>query len=336
MIRRQTLWFAMLLSAMVALAPALAEARAGGGSSSGSRGTRTYNAAPATPTAPQSQPMQRSVTPTQPSRPAAQPAGVPAAQPSFFQRNPFVAGLMGGLIGAGIGGMLFGGGFMGGGMGMAGGLGLLLQLALIGGLAYLAYSFWRRRKEGAASEPSYAYATADDRGPWAARQPDRQIPDVAPIDIGTGRTGGGMAPAAATAVRDEIGVKESDYAEFEKLLIGIQKAWSEGEVAALRRHLTPEMLSYFSEHLSRNASAGIENRVEDVKFENGDLAEAWAEDDLQYATVAMKWTARDYTTRTDTGVVTEGSKTERGEAVEVWTFVRAPGGRWLLSAIQQV
>ena len=45
---------------------------------------------------------------------------------------------------------------------------------------------------------------------------------------------------------------------------------------------------------------------------------------------------RDYTIRTDSGAVTEGSKTERGEAVEVWTFVRAPGGRWLLSAIQQV
>src|SRR5947208_3451950 len=99
MIRRQTLWFALMLSAFVALAPALAEARAGGGTtSSGSRGTRTYDAAPATPTAPQSQTMQRSVTqPTQPARPAAQPAGAPAAQPSFFQRNPFAAGLMGGL-----------------------------------------------------------------------------------------------------------------------------------------------------------------------------------------------------------------------------------------------
>src|SRR5947209_13998468 len=43
---------------------------------------------------------------------------------------------------------------------------------------------------------------------------------------------------------------------------------------------------------------------------------------------AMRWTAIDYTVRGDSGQVIEGSKTERGEAVEVWTFVRAPEGRW--------
>jgi predicted lipid-binding transport protein (Tim44 family) len=256
------------------------------------------------------------------------------AQPSWFQRNPFMAGLMGGLIGAGIGGLLFGHGFFGSGMGFAGGLGMLLQLALIGGLIYLAFQFFRRRSEPQAERPSYAYATADDRGPWAAQQSESRIPDVAPIDIATGRTG--AAPATATAVRDEVGIKESDYQEFEKLLVAIQTAWSHGDIGALRRNLTPEMLSYFSEQLSANQSAGRENHVEDVKFETGDLAEAWADHDLQYATVAMHWTALDYTIRADTGQVVDGSKTERSEATEVWTFVRAPEGRWLLSAIQQV
>ncbi len=335
MIRRQGFWLVVLLSALIALAPALAEARAGSGTSSGSRGSRTYQAVPSTPTAPQAQPMQRSVTPqAQPQRPAMQPAPAPVAQSSWFQRNPFMAGLMGGLIGAGIGGLLFGHGFWGSGMGMAGGLGMLLQLAIIGGLIYLAYSFFRRRQQE--SEPprtSYAYATADDRGPWAQPQESR-IPDVAPIDIATGRTG--AAPATATAVRDEVGIKEADYTEFEKLLVAIQSAWSHGDIATLRRHVTPEMLSYFSEQLSANTSAGRENHVEDVKFETGDLAEAWHDGDLEYATVAMNWTARDYTVRADTGAVIEGSKTERSDATEVWTFVRAPEGRWLLSAIQQV
>jgi predicted lipid-binding transport protein (Tim44 family) len=49
----------------------------------------------------------------------------------------------------------------------------------------------------------------------------------------------------------------------------------------------------------------------------------------------MRWSARDYTVRADTGVLVEGRAGERVEATEVWTFVRAPGGRWLLSAIQQ-
>ena len=42
-----------------------------------------------------------------------------------------MSGLMGGLIGAGIGGMLFGHGFMGGGLGGFGFLGLLLQIFLL-------------------------------------------------------------------------------------------------------------------------------------------------------------------------------------------------------------
>ncbi len=42
-----------------------------------------------------------------------------------------MSGLMGGLIGAGIGGLLFGGGFFGHGLGFGGFLGFLLQIFLI-------------------------------------------------------------------------------------------------------------------------------------------------------------------------------------------------------------
>jgi predicted lipid-binding transport protein (Tim44 family) len=35
------------------------------------------------------------------------------------------------------------------------------------------------------------------------------------------------------------------------------------------------------------------------------------------------------------GRVVDGHPSERVQATELWTFVRAPGGRWLLSAIQQ-
>jgi predicted lipid-binding transport protein (Tim44 family) len=40
-------------------------------------------------------------------------------------------------------------------------------------------------------------------------------------------------------------------------------------------------------------------------------------------------------TRDGTGRVVDGSATERVLATEVWTFVRAQGGHWILSAIQQ-
>ena len=311
---KPTLWFMLLLAVAVCLAPALADARAGGGSSFGSRGTRTYNSVPSTPTAPRSQSLQRSVTP-QPA-PAVSPRTPYTTSPTFFGGHPFLSGLMGGLLGAGLAGLLFGHGFFGYGLGFAGVMGLLLQLALVAILIRLAMGYFRSR----AYPRSFAYATAEDAGP-------RSGPYVPRADSGGG-------PGAAT--HDEIGITNSDYAEFERLLVAIQTAWSERNIDALRRYITPEMVSYFSEKLSANVSAGIENRVEDVRFEAGDLAEAWNDDDLQYATVAMRWSARDYTVRADTGVLADGRHAERVTATEAWTFVRAPGGRWLLSAIQQV
>jgi len=40
-------------------------------------------------------------------------------------------------------------------------------------------------------------------------------------------------------------------------------------------------------------------------------------------------------TRDATGRIVDGSATERVTATELWTFMRAPGGAWILSAIQQ-
>src|ERR1700748_2745172 len=121
-----------LLAGIAALAlvlsPCLADARAGGGNSFGSRGSMTYSAPPSTNTAPYSaSPLQRSMTPQ------SQPYGSPGYGSPMYQgrSSGFMSGLMGGLIGAGIGGMLFGHGFMGGGLGMFGFLGLLLQIFLV-------------------------------------------------------------------------------------------------------------------------------------------------------------------------------------------------------------
>ena len=342
MSRKSVTWLALLLGAVIALAPALAEARAGGKSSAGSRGARTYQAPPSTPTAPQAAPMERSMTtpgtaaPTRAAQPAtAQPAAA-AAQGGFMQRNPFMAGMLGGLIGVGLGGLLFGSGLFGEGLqGFAGFLGLLLQGALIAGVVYFAIAWFRRRQQGdtaQAQRPAYAYAGATaNETPNAER---RALSDVAPLDIASGRTG--AAPAGGPR-NDEIGLSDQDYAAFEQLLIAIQAGWSTGDVARLRAHVTPEMLSYFSEQLSANASSGVANHVEDVVFDNGDLAEAWNEGGMDYATVAMRWKARDYMTRLDTGAVIEGDPSNAVEQTEVWTFLRnGPQGRWLLSAIQQV
>jgi predicted lipid-binding transport protein (Tim44 family) len=315
-------WLAVV-AALIVLAPSVApppaEARAGAGSSSGSRGGKTGQAPAPTQTAPTSKPVERSTTPTQ--KPAAA-APVPAQSGSFMARNPFLSGLMGGMLGAGLIGMMFGGGFTGGLGGAAGMLGLLVQLLLIGGLAYLAVRLWRARS-GAQAQPVQAYA-----GPAAPPRPG----DVPMARLGL--AGGGAALAGSAS--PQLAITTDDYTAFETLLADVQSAYSKGDLAKMRSLATPEMLGYFSEELAANASRGVENRIEAVKLEQGDLSEAWSEAGLDYATVAMRFSMIDVTRTIADGKVVAGSDTERTEATEIWTFLRSRGGKWILSAIQQI
>lgn len=308
--RRTRLIVPAALALVLVLAPSLADARAGSSSSSGSRGTRTYSAPPSTNTAPTTAaPMQRSATTPSP---AANPA-TQAARPGMFGGSPFMSGLMGGLIGAGIGGLLFGGGMTGGMGGAASFIGLLLQLALVGGLGYMAYRLFTRNRQPAMAGPAGMMRNAD-------------LPqDGAPPNRGMG---GGM-PASAP-----VEITPADFTSFEGLLRNVQAAWTASDLGALRGMATPEMVSYFGEQLAEQASRGVQNFVTEVKLEQGDLSEAWAEPGREYATVAMRFSMIDVT-KDRSGRIVDGDATRRSMATEVWTFVRAPGNAWLLSAIQQ-
>jgi predicted lipid-binding transport protein (Tim44 family) len=138
-----------------------------------------------------------------------------------------------------------------------------------------------------------------------------------------------------------IGVAQSDYDEFETILKGVQKAWNDGDLGALRQYTTPEMLSYFSEQLAENESQGVANKVDGVELIKGEVREAWDEGRLHYATALMHWRARDYTVRSggnprEGEIIVGGDPQNPTEASEMWTFARSPGGHWLLSAIQQI
>ena len=310
-------WLAVI-AAVIVVAPSLAEARAGAGSSSGSRGSHTDQAPAPTPTAPSAKPVERSTTPQQQ---AQKPATAAAAAPQsggFMARNPFLSGLMGGMLGAGLFGMLFGGGFGGGLGGGAGMLGLLLQVLLIGGVAYFAVRLFRgwsaARVQPAGPVPAYAAAPGMTDAPMA-------------------RSGEPLLVGSASAA--QLAITADDYTTFESMLSDIQTAYSKGDLAQLRALATPEMLGYFSEQLSANASRGVENKVEAVKLEQGDLSEAWSEAGLDYATVAMRFSMIDMTRNVADGRIVEGSDRDRTEAREVWTFLRSRGGKWILSAIQQ-
>lgn len=314
--RRTSFVVAALAALALALAPGLADARAGGGGSMGSRGGRTWSAPPSTSTAPSSQPFQRSMTPNRPSSPgyAAPGYGAPGyAAP----RSAFTSGLLGGLIGAGIGGLLLGHGFFGGMNGGLGLLGFLLQIFLI----VIVVRWLIRRFRG--GRPSFAAAGSFFAPPSARSQP---------MPMGGGPTGSGMAPSPQAG--RPIAIGPADYQSFEQNLQAVQSAWSAQDLNALRALATPEMVSYFAEQLAEQSSRGVRNTVSDVRLEKGDLAEAWAENGREYATVAMRFSMIDVT-RDASGRVVDGSPNEHVTATELWTFLRSPGGRWILSAIQQ-
>src|SRR6266436_52908 len=288
MSRRLMNWrilLALFVCASVALAPALADARAGGSSSGhsssmGSRGSRTFENNSA-------QPLSRSMT-TQSPAAAGQPGLAPSPAygggGSFFQRHPFMTGLAGGFIGSWLFGHM---GYAADGTGGGSGLGMILQILIIGLLIYFAIRLFRGRGR----------ALFGGGG---------SMPFSPPRSAGA---------AAAPAARDR---------------------------GRLRRLMTPEMLSYFSEELTRNASQGTQNIVANVELLQGDLAESWEEGDLQYSTAYMRWRALDYVARLgrspgDPDYLVSGDPRTPVEAEEVWTFVRRRGGGdWLLSAIQQV
>ncbi len=225
------------------------------------------------------------------------PMGVPG------RSGGFMSGLAGGLLGVGIGSLLFGGGlFGGGGFGFTGLLGLLIQ----GALLFFAGRWLFRRFAGQ---------------PAMAGGPSPRL--AVPMAMQGAAVGGAMA------------VNKDDYVAFEQLLQGVQAAWSAQDTRALSTLATPEMAGYFAEQLADQASRGVVNSVTHVKLEQGDLSEAWNEGARDYATVAMKFSALDVT-RDRTGRVVEGDLALRTMTTELWTFVRAQGGRWILSAIQQV
>ena len=98
------------LAVPVMFAISAADARIGGGGSSGSRGSRTFSAPPSTSTAPNAaQPFNRTMT--QPGSPGMARTGA-ADKGGFFNRPGMgmLGGLAAGFLGAGLLGMLFGGG----------------------------------------------------------------------------------------------------------------------------------------------------------------------------------------------------------------------------------
>jgi predicted lipid-binding transport protein (Tim44 family) len=304
---------------ILALAAALAlgfagdaSARPGGGFSFGSRGARTFSAPSATPTAPQgASPLQRSMTSPN--------ANIFSRPSGGFFSGGFGRGLIGGFIGAGLFGMLFGNGLFGGLGGGLSILGLLLQIGLLFLIFRLVMGFVRGGPllQGASFRSGLG----------------RQGGMASPGGF-TGSSGGAASPPRGT----KLDITPADFTVFEQRLAEIETTFGAEDFDRLRALATPEMASFFAEELAANAKKGLVNKVSDVTFLQGDLAEAWREPQSEYATVAIRFSLIDTMVDRASGKIVSGNPAVPEQATEVWTFARRTGGTpadWKLSAIQQ-
>jgi predicted lipid-binding transport protein (Tim44 family) len=306
---RRTL--ATIILVTLALSPLLfvteAGARAGGGSSSGSRGSRSYSSPSRPP----------SSSPSSPGQPAA-----PAYQQPAPSR-PGWGGMLGGLVLGGLlGGLLFG---------HAGGGGIgLLEIAIIGGLAWFAFSYMRRQQAAAPS----GYATPGGYGSAPASRYE-----------GAGGTGTMEAPAGPSDLERGLGhIRQMDpgfdpraFAETAAdVFFKVQGAWTARSMAGVSSLLTPEMATVLQRDCDRLRAERKVNRLENIAVREALVTEAWQESGQDFVTVHFLASLLDYTTDESGAQVVEGSRTEPVKFEEYWTFARPVGpSAFRLSAIQQ-
>ncbi|MGC9976955.1 MAG: Tim44 domain-containing protein [Syntrophales bacterium] len=291
-------------------------ARAGGGMSSGSRGSRSFSS----PSQPYSAPSQTSpsTAPSQPMSPQ-----MPLQQPSIWRS--LAMGMAGGFLGS----LLFGGLNDGMGMGGFGGSGIgLLDIIFIGGLLYILFMFMRRRKE-AESEAGYYYQTGSS--PSTGQQ--------------TGFADASRDPAYAeehvqTGLRHIQQMDPSfDEAKYGDLCMDnffkIQGAWINRDMAVVKNILTDEMLEILQGDANKLKADKKINKLDNIAVRSVQITEAWQERGMDFITVRFLASLLDYTV-TESGKLLSGSKAEPVKFEEYWTFTRPIGNNtWQLSAINQ-
>ncbi len=297
-------------------------ARAGGGKSSGSRGSRSMSA----PTKPDA---------SQTSRPSAaqqqqrnQSAVTPPAAAPSFGRTMLTA-VAGGLLGA----MLFGGiAHAMGGLGGFGGSGIgLIEILLIAGVLFLVYRMFKKKKE----QESYAYQRSGASGyqqgtpttfdtaraaePQVAHQPsdtDQGLQHVRQMD----------------ASFDDVRFKEAVTDIFFK----VQSAWGNRDLTIAASVLTDDMRRTMQADADELKGKRQINRIENIAVRNVEITEAWQESGQDFITVLFTANVLDYSVDEASGSVVSGSKTEPVKFEEFWTVTRPVGNNpWKLSAINQ-
>jgi predicted lipid-binding transport protein (Tim44 family) len=236
--------------------------------------------------------------------------------------------MLGGMLGGLVLGGLLGGLFFGHGIG--GGIGLL-EILIIGGLAWYAFSYMRRQQTAAPS----GYATPGGYGSAPSSRYDAPAGGVATLE----------APAGPSDLERGLGhIRQMDpgfdpraFAETASdVFFKVQGAWTARSMAGVSSLLTPEMSTLLQRDCDRLKAERKVNRLENIAVRAALVTEAWQESGQDFVTVHFLASLLDYTTDESGAQVLEGSRTEPVKFEEYWTFARPVGsGAFRLTAIQQ-
>jgi predicted lipid-binding transport protein (Tim44 family) len=314
---------ALAFFSTVLLSEPSADARPGGGRSFGSRGTRSV--------APRS--YGRSVPPTSQAMPQSNRPF--SSQPQSMQANPYLGGsggfmrnMLGGIAGGFIGTMLFrslgfgGNGMMGGG----GGLGIL-EVLLIGALAYFLFrTFTQSRRTAVAGSGAPFGGGLSSAG-------------IAPEAV--------QMPATDTLADDLRAISASDRSfspeKFKEMCVDgffkVQAAWMQRDLAPVSDLMTTDVLTALEQDLARLRELGQINRLENIAVRETSIEEAWQEQGASFITLRFFANLLDFTVNEKDGTVVSGSKSEPVKFEEFWTYRqecgRGMGSPWKLCAVEQ-
>jgi len=300
--------FAFMGLSQIALESAV-EARAGGGSTGGFRGSRTYRAPSRSAQPPSSQPRREAAPSSQ--------------QPTPFapQSGGFMRGLGTAILGGFLGSMLFSG-LANAGIGGFGGSGIgLVEILLFGGLAYFLFRKFR------------SPALATGYGPTQYQNGGYDVPNAASVQ---------ESPASdevdfrSLTMMDHSFQPDQFLKSAQALFFKIQGAWNKQDTTALRSLCGSELMQTWEQELTNLRARRQKNAMENIALRSSEITEAWTENGQDYITVRLQANLLDYTVDERTGSVVSGSNSEPVEFEEYWTFSRPVGpNQWKLSAVQQ-
>jgi predicted lipid-binding transport protein (Tim44 family) len=288
-----------------------ADARAGGGRSGGFRGSRSYSS-PARPT-----------QPTSPSRAATPPQ---QASPMAPQSGGFMRGLGTAVLGGFLGSMLFSGlahGF--GGLGGLGGSGFgMIEILLLGGVAYFLY----RKYRSSATATSYGSMQYQNSQPYtqytSSNPPAQESPSSNEIDY------------RSLTLMDRSFNPDQFLKTAQDSFFKIQGAWNKQDTKALSALCGTELMKTWEEELTSLRGRGQQNRMENIALRESEITEVWTENGEDYITTRLRANLLDYTVDAKSGAVVSGSNSDPIEFEEYWTFARPVGpNAWKLTAVQQ-